>query len=292
MPFEEKAPAFQFFANDRLAELMELSPTARGAWVTVVCKLWRLGPMEEDRLARMAGDEWNTIRFLFGSYSLTDGFPTPGEGPLLALRWMEEYRVELSKKRAQNQANGALGGRPPREKHSSTSSNSRRKTERLANANPDLTTSARKNADADADEDEEEEEEENANAARSDQDGVQGKDRKPNWDPRVPLLLDFLREQHNGGSLDGSLKENQSNAFKLIRRCEQDYPAEDPIEIIKTVIVAGLRDDFHRKNLTEMRYVFNNMSKIIRSHKLSITNSNRNGKRSLSDQLREQHANG
>ncbi len=293
MPFEEKAPAFQFFANDRLAELMELSPTARGAWVTVVCKLWRLGPMDEDRLARIAGEDWKTIRFLFGSYSLTDGLPTPGEGPLLALRWMEEYRVELSKKRAQNAANGALGGRPPRETHSSTYSNSKRKTDRLANANPNVTTSARKNADADAVEEEVEEEEENANAARSQQDGVQGKDRPRHTDPRVPGLLAFLRDQRNGASLDLTERENLSYGFKLLRRIEQDYPGVDHIEFIKTVIMAGTRDQFHGKNLTEMRYLFNNMNKIISAHKLSITNPSKNAKRSLSDQLREQqHANG
>lgn len=64
-----KAPAFQFYPNDWLRDTLELSLEARGAWITILCKMWYADVkgtlrLTRDQFARMLGvspDEFDVI---------------------------------------------------------------------------------------------------------------------------------------------------------------------------------------------------------------------------------------
>lgn len=291
MAFEEAAPAFQFYANDRLAELMELDMAARGAWISCVVKLWRSGPMEEIRLERIAGaDNWKTIRFLFAFYSITDGIAEGNQSDPLSLKWLEDYRVYITKKRSVNAQNGAQGGRPSKKKGIVNPSLSTTKSDGLAKANPLESTYARKpEAEAEAEvEAVVEEEVEECNP----QDGVQGKDPgktdypatgtnalaaeptpappstkpprrpRPHIDSRVLGLIDHLKAAI-GKNLDGSLNNNEDACALLLQRFEQEAPTADPVQKLKDLIAAGVKDPFHGKNITDFGYLYRHAGKII-----------------------------
>ncbi len=97
---KNKAPAFQFYAGDRGAELMGLDCEAVGSWTRCVIYLWTQGTTPEGRLAQVAGAAWDRIRYLF----------TDRNGGL-ALEWMEEQRERQAQFRSQAIAHGKKGGR-------------------------------------------------------------------------------------------------------------------------------------------------------------------------------------
>lgn len=204
--FNEPAPAFQMYPNDHLVDIMELGLAERGAWITLVLRMWRTGPLSEERIVRLVGAEaWKSVRFLFASVSQTqaeprgnrpvisaepkrnpsdtEAIPTDELGAQFGLPWMENYRLQLAGLRAKNQQNGQKGGRPTSKRGGLTSADTGGKTDRFLLANPNETTSARKTEDRSL----KIEEEEGVEVAGEAQDGVKGKDRdQPEYQPAPP----------------------------------------------------------------------------------------------------------
>lgn len=294
MVYQEPAPAFQLYVDDRLAELVELGMAERGAWTSCVMRIWREGPLPEERLRNIAGGYWETIRFLFAIHSVPSGYAKRSEADHWSLTWLENYRVHITERRAKNFQNGQKGGRPSKKKRSTTPAIPVPETERFPKGNHPGTTRALEL------EPEIRSTEYGVGEEDRAQDGVQGKENPPvheattppqtrnrrrgpvdaATDTRVAELIEHLTLARNGVSPDGSLQSNQRACAALLQKCATDYPDVDTVELIKTVITAGLADDFHRKNITEFGYLFRASGKIIESHKLRSTKTTTNGKRS------------
>ena len=90
------------------------------------------------------------------------------------------------------------------------------------------------------------------------------KDRAKTPDPGISLLVDFLSEQLKG-SLDESQKTNRQYCHLLLNRIKKDFPDKDPIKGVQALIMVGLRDKFHAKNVTNFKYLFYNAQKIAQS---------------------------
>ena len=90
--------------------------------------------------------------------------------------------------------------------------------------------------------------------------------------PDINEVLVFLKEEL-GGSLDGTVKDNRRFAFLLLNRFKKDYPAQNPVDLIKFLIVNGRKDNFHAKNITSFKYLFYNSQKIIQLSKLKKSES-------------------
>lgn len=290
MVYAEKAPAFQFYADDRLAELSELTLTERGAWVSLVGRLWKEGPLPEERMRRIAGPSWETIRFLFAIHPVPVGYHPHADVEHWSLAWLESYRAFITIKRAKNHENGTRGGRPRKDRRSEPPVNPDEKTNRFPNGNHRGTTRALETEDR---RQETEDWRPKTGGEAGGQDGVQGKDRNRRpidaaTDPRVGALIDFLVNARGGLSCDGSPKDNQSACAALLARIERDHGGADPVALIQAIITAGLKDGFHAKNITDFGYLFRNAHKIIQAHKSEINRTTTNGKRSATaDVLRD-----
>jgi predicted transcriptional regulator len=88
-------------------------------------------------------------------------------------------------------------------------------------------------------------------------------------DPRNPDVTEIVSymEKTLGHKLDDTETWNRRYAFNLIRKLKQEYPQQDPVQAAKVLIDVGSRDKFHSKNVTTVKYVYQNMHKIIRSYK-------------------------
>lgn len=274
--YEEPAPAFQIYAGDRMAELAELSIEERGAWISLVFRLWREGPLPEARMERIAGAHWKTVRFLFGIHSVPNGFSARGTGEHFSLKWLEDYRAFLTEKRRKNNLNAQKGGRPKKDASPTSPVNTGEKTERFPNGNHSEDRRLKI---------EEEREVEREEEDRGD--GVQGKNHtapvrskfvNPTTDPRVQECIDFLTAARNGVSPDGDPKTNQKACAALLFKVAKDYPDFDAVDTVKAAITAGLADPFHAKNVTEFGYLLRSIGKIHASYKQQTTTPH--GKRS------------
>ena len=84
--------------------------------------------------------------------------------------------------------------------------------------------------------------------------------------PDINICISYLKEKIQG-SLDGTQKANRQYCHLLINRLKKDYPDSVASEqICKLIDIASL-DDFHAKNLTSFKYLYNNAGKIIQSVK-------------------------
>jgi hypothetical protein len=82
----------------------------------------------------------------------------------------------------------------------------------------------------------------------------------------INLIINHLREKL-GTSLDGTIAENRRYAKLLLDRFGKDYPDLKPSEQVKHLINFGLRDTFHAKNITNIKYLYYNAQKIIQAIK-------------------------
>jgi len=82
-------------------------------------------------------------------------------------------------------------------------------------------------------------------------------------------IIDYFKGRL-GGSLDGTQQENRNFCKLLIDRIKKDYPKQDSILSVKQIIDAGLVDDFHKKNCTNMKYIYRNALKILQSFKSNL----------------------
>ena len=85
-------------------------------------------------------------------------------------------------------------------------------------------------------------------------------------DPGVQGVIEHLtaalKIEGIAQSLDGSEKDNRYAAKSLLDKLAKDYPEYDALECAKHLINAVVKDEFHRKNATSVRYLFNNCGKI------------------------------
>lgn len=90
-------------------------------------------------------------------------------------------------------------------------------------------------------------------------------------DTRISELVNFLKEKI-GGSLDGTQQDNRRYCYLLLNRFAKDYPAREPVELVKGLIMGAVSDSFHAKNTASFKYLYYNAAKII----LSITKAKSN----------------
>jgi hypothetical protein len=89
--------------------------------------------------------------------------------------------------------------------------------------------------------------------------------KKDKRNPQITEILDYLKDKI--GYLDDSETWNRRYASSLLKRLKKQYPDKDPIATARALIDIGLADEFHSKNLTNFRYLFNNQQKILRGFK-------------------------
>ena len=82
----------------------------------------------------------------------------------------------------------------------------------------------------------------------------------------INQCMEYFKEQL-GGRLDESVKTNRQYCFLLLNGLKRDYPEHDTVAQVKFLISRGLQDNFHKRNLTSFKYLFNNRQKIIQSIK-------------------------
>ncbi len=98
-------------------------------------------------------------------------------------------------------------------------------------------------------------------------------------DPEVEKCISYLKE-FLGGTLDGTILENRQYCFLLLGKLKKDFPKEDPVVLIKLLIVKGIeKDPFIGKNITNFKYLYYNTQKVILSIKLAdlIAQKNKKG---------------
>lgn len=105
--------------------------------------------------------------------------------------------------------------------------------------------------------------------AMDQEEGVQGKPKGPNLEVSavVDHLTAALKSAGIAQSLDGSVKDNRWAAQSLLQKLAKDYPGHDALESAKALINAAVKDPFHGRNATSVRYLFNNCGKIAASFK-------------------------
>lgn len=83
--------------------------------------------------------------------------------------------------------------------------------------------------------------------------------------PHITELVDYLKSKL-GGRLDGSEKTNRRYAYLALKKFNKD-PLQ-ALEVCKRLIDVALKDSFHAKNMTEIKYIYYNGLKIYQSSKL------------------------
>lgn len=78
----------------------------------------------------------------------------------------------------------------------------------------------------------------------------------------INKVIDVFKN-HLGGSPDGTITENRRYAKLLIDRLKKDYPESDSVKLIDILVAIGLRDEFHGRNLTSVKYLYYHLQKII-----------------------------
>lgn len=89
--------------------------------------------------------------------------------------------------------------------------------------------------------------------------------------PLINYIITTLKEFNGTRTLDGSDKENRMFAFNLIR-CKlkpelkgsgEKEPTDEDVKIAFKTILENM-DDFHKKNATSVKYIYNNFNKLIK----------------------------
>jgi len=86
--------------------------------------------------------------------------------------------------------------------------------------------------------------------------GDEKKDDRP-----IEKIIDWFKDKI-GGSLDGTIYDNEANCLDCLEKIEVDYPNERAADLLFFWIESGLEDDFHKKQMTNFRYIFRNLSKL------------------------------
>lgn len=96
-------PAFQFYADEFLADTLDFTPAEVGGYIRLLCFQWRRGsvPADQEKLVRITG-----IRGDFSA--VLAKFEACGDGSLINAR-MEKERQQLEAYREKSSKNGAKG---------------------------------------------------------------------------------------------------------------------------------------------------------------------------------------
>jgi len=65
------------------------------------------------------------------------------------------------------------------------------------------------------------------------------------------------------GTPDGTIADNRRYAKLLIDRLKKDYSESDPVRLVEILMKIGMRDEFHGRNLTSVKYMYYHLQKII-----------------------------
>jgi len=84
-------------------------------------------------------------------------------------------------------------------------------------------------------------------------------------DPEISEIINYYEEKI-GSKLDGTIKDNRFYCSNLIKKMRKEYPDKDALAGIKAIIEVGIKDRFHSKNMTNIKYIFYNLQKIIKSY--------------------------
>lgn len=83
--------------------------------------------------------------------------------------------------------------------------------------------------------------------------------------PDINEIISYLEEKRTK-TLDGTIRDNRNFAHLLINKIKKDYPDKEPVKAIKALIDIGLSDEFHSRNLTNIKYLYYNTQKLISSY--------------------------
>lgn len=116
MAKKEKADIWMpIYIGDYLADTAMLSTEQHGAYLLMLMAYWKNGPLPDDdeilaNITRLPVDRWMKTRgLLLGYFSVIDGF--------LINRRADEEKTKADAFLAKQRANGAKGGRPPKQKN-------------------------------------------------------------------------------------------------------------------------------------------------------------------------------
>lgn len=90
--------------------------------------------------------------------------------------------------------------------------------------------------------------------------GVEKKDPRP-----INKIIQWL-ESEIGGMLDGSIYDNEANCLDCLEKIEKDFPNDRAADLLFNWLSSALEDDFHKKNLTNFKYIFRNLGKLRLCH--------------------------
>ena len=92
-------------------------------------------------------------------------------------------------------------------------------------------------------------------------------------DPRpIKKIMEWL-ESEIGGLLDGSIYDNEANCLDCLEKIEKDFPNERAADLLFWWIESALKDDFHKKNMTNFKYIFKNLGKLRLCHEAMEKNN-------------------
>lgn len=86
----------------------------------------------------------------------------------------------------------------------------------------------------------------------------------------IDEVIGYLKAKLGVTKLDGSEVGNRRYAHLMLQKVGGNE--HHAAEAIKKIIDAGLGDNFHRKNMTDLKYVYYNGMRIIAAHKLGDAN--------------------
>jgi len=157
---------------------------------------------------------------------------------------------------ARNRENGKKGGRPKNE----TQDNPKNPSGFKKTQKTQVDLKKPKKADKDKDKDKDTDKEILPVSGSS----IENPKPKSYGNKSINEIIEYLTE--DGASLDGSTRSNRFQAHNLLRKLKKLYPdktEEDIIAGVKMVIDVAREDEFHSRNLTSVKYLYNNFQKII-----------------------------
>lgn len=78
--------------------------------------------------------------------------------------------------------------------------------------------------------------------------------------PEINELMSYFK---NKVLLDLTITQNRNYCSNLLKKLKKEFPGADAVASIKQIIDVGLEDKFHSKNLTNFKYLYYNVSKLI-----------------------------
>lgn len=91
----------------------------------------------------------------------------------------------------------------------------------------------------------------------------------------IDILTEFFLEQIERTTLEGDPDTNRFECQDVLDDCSDNYPDENRVALIKHIIVGGLADSFHKKNMVGFGYIKRNFIKLFNATKGKETTEER-----------------